>query len=62
MSPNKHGNSVTILNKSTSAWLARMQPLNTFILQPTWVEVDKLNIISEFPCFWDSLFVDEEEL
>ena len=50
MCPNKHGNSVTILNYSTSAWLAGTQPLHTFILQPSWAEVDKLNIVTEFPC------------
>ena len=32
VSPNKHGNSVTILNKSSSAWLAGTQPLNTFTI------------------------------
>ena len=48
--PNKHGNSVTTLNKSTSAWLADTQPLHSFILQPSWAEEDKLNIVTEFPC------------
>ena len=49
--PNKHGNSVTILNLSTSAWIGSTQPLITFILQPSWAEVDDLNIVTEFPCF-----------
>ena len=48
--PNKHGNSVTMLNLSTSACLACTQPLNTFILQTSWTEVDKLNIVIEFLC------------
>ena len=48
--PNKNGNSVTILNYSTSPWLAGTQPLNIFILQPSGAEVDKLNIVTEFPC------------
>ena len=37
--PNKHGNSVTILDLSTSAWL---DDINSLILQPSWAEVDKL--------------------
>ena len=39
------------INPSTSAWLAGKQPLNTFTLQPSWAEVDKINIVTEFPCF-----------
>ena len=39
--PNKHGNSV---------WLADTQPLHTFILPSSWAEVDKLNIVTAFPC------------
>ena len=31
VSPNKHGNSNTKLNLSTSAWVAGTQPLHTFI-------------------------------
>ena len=50
MCPNKHGNSLTILNLSTSAWLSGTHFLNTFILQPSWAEVDQLNIVTEFPC------------
>ena len=50
VSPNKHGNSVTILNLSTLPCVAGTQPLHTFILQPSWVEVDKINIVTEFPC------------
>ena len=39
--PNKHENSVTMLkNLSTLPLLAGSQPLHTFILQPSWVEVD----------------------
>ena len=30
--------------------MAGTQPLNTFILQPRCAEVDKLNIVTEFPC------------
>ena len=48
--PYKHGTLGTILNLSTSAWIAGTQSLNTFILQPSWTEVDKLNIVIEFPC------------
>ena len=32
VSPNKHGSSVTILDLSTSVWLAGTQPLNTYIM------------------------------
>ena len=46
MSPNKHGNSVTILNNSTLPLLAGSQPLRTFILQPSRAEVDY--IVTEF--------------
>ena len=39
---------MTTLNESTSDWLAGMQPLNLFILQPSLAELDKVNIVTEF--------------
>ena len=36
------------LNLAT--WLPGTQPFNIFIYQPSWAEVEKLNIVTEFPC------------
>ena len=42
---------MTILNHSVSTWLAGTQPFHTlFIQQSSGAEVDKLNIVTEFPC------------
>ena len=50
VSPNKQGNSVTILNYSSFVWLVDTQPLHISILQPRLVEVDMLFIFAEFLC------------
>ena len=58
-SPNKHGNSMTILNSSTLPLFAGTQPLHTFIVQcTTYLGGGRhtVDIVTEFPCFWDSLY------
>ena len=50
VSPNKQVNLVTILNLRLASWHATSQALNTFTKQPSWAEVDKLNIVFEFLC------------
>ena len=46
---------MTIIKQSTLPLLPGTQPLHTFILQPSWAEVGKLNIVTEIPFFLGSL-------
>ena len=43
-----------IISYSTLILLAGMQPLPTFILQPSWGEDDKINIVTELTRFLDA--------
>ena len=50
LSPNKHGNSVTVFNLSTSAQLGCKINVLRGCVPANQAEVDTFNIVTEFPC------------